>query len=687
MVKNSKTSKSKEKSNEKSKNKNLSSQNSKKSVSKKASEANKNTKVKKELSEKKEPEGKSKNKINSKLNVDFFKEFVLKNRFDFIAVFLLLIFYFSLAISVASPMHQPSSPMYGGDLFYQMGCVNHIKYGGDMFDNCNLLSNNPGYLPFYGILAGKLAATFDISAFDAELIVSYFAYLLAVVFSFVLFRLVSGSTLIACVGVLFFVGIIRPVLKYTEFGTYAIGPILILAAYLFYQKQNWHRSIFFGVILGISTITHATFFPAGYLYMAMIVAYLLNGKTVKSFNFAKILEKFKILFPKLALLFVIAFLISLLYWFEPLFISHAQTSPHYLEWNGPGDMNEIGLQIQTFTNFVKASFFNFDSLASSFFSIIMIVAFVLMFVVKRSEGGEYDFVRFSYLSMLAITFCYVLTIPILGTHFVPNYVHFVFGTAIKALFIVGSLAIIGRVLESNFKLDKKYFMLFIALLLLVSAYDYNSRLDDYKTSQWYKVGITPVDDYRNSLEEFVVSNTEVNDVFMTTKENGFVLNGFTGRKLVAGRRAQNDAFEVMDPREMELAIILYGNDVEVKKELLKKYDVKYLFWDYYWFQSEYHFDEQGRVVSWFDPLIAFDNETWRNELDKNEVKYFVQNTYVDPALKYEFHPKFDLIFISPENYNNFTNPWNPNLNSMLKEVWSYDNQGQKIAVIYEVNYD
>lgn len=652
-------------------------------------EKNKNIKLEKKNNNNKNGIIVKKNEVKLEKNLIFFfnnfKDFILKKKFDIIAVFFLLIFYFSLEISVVSPLNQPPSPMYGGDYFYQLGCTNNIKYGGDMFKNCNLISNNPGYFPIYGILAGKVASIFDLSAFDAEIVVSYFSYLLSVIFSYLLFKLISRSILIASLGVLFFEGI-RPILKYTDFGTYVITPILILSAYLFYKKQDWIRSIFFGISLGIASITHSVLFPAGYLYMGFVVVYLLNGKIISSFDFTKFLGRLKVISPKIVLFFIIAFSISLLYWFGPLFISHGHTSPHYLEWNGPGDMNNFGLQIHIFYIIIKMAFFNFNSFVSSILSVIMIIALILIFIIKKGDE-EYEFARFSYILMFIITFSYFLTMPIFGIQFVPNYIYYVFGSIIKILFIVASLMVIRKILELNFKFNKKYFNIIIIILILISVYSYNLKVDNYKENQWYKVGLNKQDDYRNSLENFVINNTNINDVFLTTKENGFVLNGITGRKLVAGRRAQNDAFENMDIREMDLAIILYGNNTQVKKKLLKKYNVKYLYWDYYWIQSEYTFDQKERIKSWFDPLIAFYNDSIINLLNKNGVNYFIENTYVDPALKTKYHPKFDLIFISPENYNNATNPWNPNLNSMLEEVWDYNTHGQKIAAIYKVNYN
>ncbi|MEM4264025.1 MAG: hypothetical protein QW666_03990, partial [Candidatus Woesearchaeota archaeon] len=85
-----------------------------------------------------------------------------------------------------------------------------------------------------------------------------------------------------------------------------------------------------------------------------------------------------------------------------------------------------------------------------------------------------------------------------------------------------------------------------------------------------------------------------------------------------------------------------------------------------------------------DPLIMFQSNATEKILQKNNITYFKQNTWVDPALKGEDFKKFDLIFISPENYRSFEKPWKEDLDPYLKEVWSYKEGNNKIAVLYSL---
>jgi hypothetical protein len=123
----------------------------------------------------------------------------------------------------------------------------------------------------------------------------------------------------------------------------------------------------------------------------------------------------------------------------------------------------------------------------------------------------------------------------------------------------------------------------------------------------------------------------------------------------------------------------------VRRSLLEKYSVDYLYWEQYWLQSEYTFDKSGQVIGSFDPLIVFDSEENRRILNKNGVQYLTQHTWVDPALRGEEYRTFDLLLISPQNYRSFGTPWSSGLDNYLTESWRYEGEGQVLSKIYKVN--
>jgi len=608
-------------------------------------------------------------------------KFLNLNKNDLIVMFLLASFFLILNISLTHNMQQLPSPLYGGDDYYQMGCINHIRYGGDPSENCNLMSDNPGYLPFFGMLEAAFANLFNLSTFVSELIFSGVLIVLSVSITYLLFRKIFKRIDIAAVGVLLFARS-YPFLKYTEFATYIMAPLLVFAAYLFYKEQNWGRTLFLGVVLGISAITHSVLFPTGYIVVFSLLCYMVLGRKITGLNKKEVFENFKKLLPYAFVILILSISISMFYWFEPIFKSHIQTSPHYLEWNGPGDMSMLGLKLETLWIMIRNTFFSFGSIKSAVISSLCILGVVFLFSLKR-KSDDLKFVLFVLSTGIVWALSYFITMPLFHIHFVPNYIFSVFIWVLIIGFALFSLLCLDMLIGRVGKLGTHKRFLFILLLILL-IFSNISLTNAIREDKWYGVSQNPPPAYQQDLQEYVIENTDVNDVFLTTKEVGFMLNALTGRKLVGSRRAQNDAFENMDPREMAQAVILYGNDTSTKKELIKKYNVKYLYWDYYWIRSEYYLDEAGRVTGWFDPLIAFENQTYIDLLERNNVSYFVRNTYVDPSLKSQYHPTFDLILISPQNYYSTAHPWHSNLDPYLEEVWSYEENGMVIARLYAV---
>ncbi len=615
--------------------------------------------------------------------VDSWKDFFVKYRTDIIVLVFLIFFFITLNYFVYSPLKQLPSPIYGGDYYYQLGCTNHVRYGGNPFENCNLISDNPGYFPLYSILSGYVARLLGVDSIKSEIYLSYILYILSIIISYILLKLITKNILVSVVGVLLFLRSSVLIVKYTDFSAYVVSPLLILIMYLFWRKESYFNALLLAVVLGMASLSHSTLFVSGFIYVFALIFYKYNNYELFKINFKSFKEKLQSNFFKVLFLFLISFLVSLLYWYEPIFIHHGKTALHYLEWNGPGDFSKMSLQLHIAKQVIVGTFFNFHNFYGAVISLIMITSLVLSVLFKRRSLEKY-FVDISLLVLFLIIFSYFITYPLFGIHFVPNYVYYVFGSIILISYISYYLAFIYSLLV--YKFDKKIIsLLFIILILFLLAAKVRSVNDYTKFNKWYKVGVTGLDDAKISLRNYIINNTDVNDVFLTTKELGFMLNSLTGRKLVTGRWAQNDPFENMWVRDMDAAVILYGNNTKVKLELIKKYNVKYLYWDYYWYQSEYYFDKNGKIISWFDPLISFYNKSIEEYLQSNNVKYFIYNSYVDPALRSEFHPTFDLIFISPENYYNFTHPWNPNLDRYLKMVWSYEYKGRTIAKLYKIN--
>jgi hypothetical protein len=102
-------------------------------------------------------------------------------------------------------------------------------------------------------------------------------------------------------------------------------------------------------------------------------------------------------------------------------------------------------------------------------------------------------------------------------------------------------------------------------------------------------------------------------------------------------------------------------------------------------QSEWQ--NQGETAYPFDPLRFEYSEERENMLKQNSIKYMIikDGIFEPSAQGSKTATKLDIIYLTPENYYNETNPWKPDINPYLKEVWSYEYSGQKLARLFEIN--
>jgi MFS family permease len=612
-------------------------------------------------------------------DIEKIKEYLKKNKILITLIFILLIVHYLLV----SPLISLPSPVYGGDYYYQLGQTQHVKYGGSAFESATINSALPGYFIFYSLIAGNFARIFNLDAVAAEFFFSYIIIIFSAVIMFTLVKKLFKNDLLAAISVLIFVMPDRmPVVKYTNFAYVVMMPLFFLLLYYFINSQSLKNSIFLGIVYGLIGLTHSVAFMSSSLLLGVIFLYYVIKPNInfreKEINF-KIIKKS--LFPYI-IIFTIGILFALLWWYKPIFVYHGQTSAHYTEWNNQ-DWGSA-YQFTFFWQTIKENFLNFSGLRLVLFSVFNLIGVIGLILVKDKKTEDKisrsSFIKFMFISAFIITFHYFITQNLFNFNLIPDYIaYLLFSPMLILLFIFGMNFSSYFIKKINLK-KEIYFTLIIILLLITQVSAYNQRKED----KWYQNGLHKLPDYLINLQDYLIKESSVYDVILTTKEIGFAVNALTGRKLLSTRRAQNDPFIEMDPRELAQAIILYGNDTEYKKELIKQYEIRYFYWDYYWIQSEYYFDEEGKITGWFDPLILFYSEEKEEILKENGIKYFIQTTWVDPALKADYYKKFRLIFISPENYYNATHPWKPDLDSFMEEVWNYKQNEEKIARLFKI---
>jgi hypothetical protein len=265
-----------------------------------------------------------------------------------------------------------------------------------------------------------------------------------------------------------------------------------------------------------------------------------------------------------------------------------------------------------------------------------------------------------------------------------------FPTYSSPMYLYPSLAMVGLIFLRDYtsdKPDKKKLALYIlgALFLINIALTYPSWYDteanNFGRIEFPKIYL--------SLQSYLLSNTSANDVFMSNNELSFMINSISGRDLVVSRRSQNDPFVDFDKKQQDASIILYGNNLEKRIELIKKYEIDYFYCEYGWPHYEFKFKEvDGQTVpyDYYDPYMMIYSKSYEDALKTNGIYYRRIFGYIDPAIRSNDIRDFELLLITMDNYDpNGKCYWQSDIDPYLEKVWEYNEDDQPVAALYKVN--
>lgn len=608
---------------------------------------------------------------------------------DFSIVALLSAIFIYLNVNYIAPLKSLPSPVFGGDYYYQMGAIEHLRDGGGFIASSSLTKAMPTYLPIYGWLVAVFSNIFGLSTFKGMLIFSFISGIFSYLLWFWLMRSLFGDRWLAAVGTIMANGIWVFIIKYTPFSFHIFMPIFLLLLYRVYEKNNLKAWALLGLVYGLGSLAHAVLFMGQTLLIALFLTFIL----LREFSRDKlngIAVQFKASYKNWALFFLISIPLFMVYWYQPVFIYRL----HMPYPRGKLDFADLSLfsnQISTLVSLIKSYFFNFSNLSKATISVLSLIGIFSLFLVKLKEKKFtqiQSFLKWYAIASFLAVFSYFITEPLIGMNFIPSYMaYFLFGTLVPLLSLF-TIFILGKLSQSLFTLRIRgieFNLLAIIFFLLLASSVYVSFFKTKMNDRWYANGKLPFPQIYKDLGEFLKKNSDVDDVILTTKELGFAVNAFSGRKLVTGRWAHNgDPYTDLPLRDAEAAVILYGANQEARIQLLKKYHVKFLYWDSYWVHSEFNVNEKGEVVDFFDPMLTFNQPKYRLLWDSNNVSYLPMKYWLDPTAKKEEVKRFDILVASPANYHNFSAPWHPGLHKLLTPIWAFTENNVTHAVLYKV---
>ncbi|NYZ77223.1 hypothetical protein H0O02_02815 [Candidatus Micrarchaeota archaeon] len=588
-----------------------------------------------------------------------------------------VVFSFILANAVSGFVSLPS-PMYGGDYYYQMGCFYNIMEGGNPLDSSSIVGGVPGYQPAYPLIGSAYCAITGSSLPGCMFGFSVIIYLFSVVFWFIALNAMFKDERTALFATILATSIMQhPILKYTGFTDAIIVPLFIFALYKTFEDKKIQYFAVLGIFYGLLPLTHMMFFIGATFIIGLFFLYEIYSVLRERQN-----EKIRELGKNMAVFAVLAAAFLMLYWYRPIFEWNLHM-PYDRTHMDVADMGNREVQMQFIANSVS-SLLNFG-IPQIGITVLFLFGVYRLMKERGGFGFTEKFLVIFFIGSALVTFSYLLTEPLLGMNFIPAYMSSF--TLIKAAFLIAAYGLHMFLTNCRMISDERVRVGIIAIFVFIFMFYGYMKFSEYlATDQWMGVGKTQeMPAAYKSLQSYILANTGVNDVFLSTKELSFAINSLTGRKLVTNRWAQqNDPYTDMPQRDEDAAVILYGDDVQKKLELIDKYGISYLYWDAYWINSEYQFNQEGQLVNIYDPMLTYDDAESRNYLGSNGVSYQAMNFWVDPAMRSEDVRKYDLLFVSPENYQSFEHPWNPNLDPYLEKVWEHKEGNITYAALYRI---
>lgn len=556
---------------------------------------------------------------------------------------------------IISGFQQLPGPLYGGDTYWHLGDVINIYDGNPPWSNPQV----NGEYAYYGWIIQFLAAIFaKISGLSPMSAYLYFAVVATVIAGFISYFLGleffndRKFALLLCFA---WIGL-TPYLS-TSVGPMAwflFMPLFILFLLKAVKTTSIVYSVLAGVSFGLVSLSHTAGLPAAAL---ILLVFFLYDSILKysSFGFSpdemrtklslgdrdkiksSIWKNTMFLLP----VAIIGVLISLLFFGPILFIYHGKT-PNPVQEFTREDFSKFGTDIGI--SLLEGSFFNLPTLNAGLKegNILYILLFIfsaisllgLYYVFRNRHGLNGMFLLVLLLAAFLGGFHYFITTPLIGKELLPTYLYgSIMRTAGYLFFVFGIYGSYRWIPQQNLK--RIVLVLAFILILIITGITINNTYQD----KWIKdVAMSPQNPAQIEMVNWIRENTDRNAVFLSHEELSFALNGLTGRKVMIFRRTHFSPYVDINERIADAVVILYGNDTKKSMELLKKYDVSYVYWDVNW----------GYFASNEPSLTSLE---YADYLSDYGVKFQRVNTYLDPAWTPQSR-RYNVLAISPASTDN-----------------------------------
>lgn len=538
----------------------------------------------------------------------------------------LIIFVIILQLFLVSGLRNLPSPPYGGDIYRERAFTQHYLNGEPIYSDPYIQGEYAFYPNLSYILLAGIAF---LTGWSLDKIIIYFPIFLMPFFCIVTYFLAKELTenkRVAWAATTTYILFNFLNMKYSS----NLGFLFILLFITYFikilkNKDSWisKEKIIAGIFMGLASLSHYTSFFI--ILLIVSVSFFMESAYQFAFKKKKLLEVIKIKIKQYLIFCVIGAIISLFFFYPIIFIYHFNTLNPTNSYAGQ-DPDTLG--VSWLFNVVMHLFINVSSIPAFFIGLLTILGLILAIMNFNKTGMRV--VLFLFIGSIVMTGHYLITRPLFKFSIVPG--NLAVSTTLPAmlLYIIGILfatLLIGKIFSNKNAIS----MLLVILLIILSA-KFVMEFNNINNDRWMQYGKSDDQSIKviNEIQDWILKNTNNNDVFLSNDEGSFMITGISGRNVVFTRRVHASAYVNMEQRYADGIMMLYCKNTSISKKLLEEYNVTYLYMD---------------VATAQSPIIA--NTAYAKIFDECDISYNIQDIPLEPSVNNA--KRFTNLVVPPQN--------------------------------------
>ena len=509
-------------------------------------------------------------------------EAITKRKFLILALLPFIAFWFT---EFAQYKHLPG-PLYGGDLYQQMGIMMHIYTGNAPWEDSQFQGEwafRDWMMHFLAaVMAWVLGAVAGVKPIIAFVYWPLIPMVLGGVAAFGIGRKMFDNDAIAALLAVAWMGIPSEMgATSSSFGTIFAVPLFFYA--LISLNDSLKSKVLLGVAYGFAGLSYLVAFFGNTLMLALLFAYRAFGSPKAALHNSSVkvsgIDATGKSFWKQLKFFLPVALVSapivLALWGPVLYVYHGDVkNPSHFY----GD-NARGFNFTQAIGIIQDLFFSTSK--GWFWGVITIASLGGVFAAVRqwdSNGGKWTMLLFA-VGMLG-TYHYLITMPLFNNHLVYYRYPKLFLQLAQLLFFFHGVSYVHS--HPRFDSYKKPLLAATLAVLAVGSYSIASSALQPGTFSERAKELDAAKAAKLEAGEWILANTPREAVFLTLAHQSFAVNGLTGRKIVVNRRTHANTFVDLDKRFADAAVMIYGENKEKSLELMDAYGVQYAYVDHSW---------------------------------------------------------------------------------------------------------